>query len=84
MKCCFVISFVKVAFLNTRDKYCNTWARIGCCFSSEDHINLQGGSPLAFKNVAEFGDRFVDMMEPYDVEMRKKIEEIEIYSSNFS
>ncbi|MEM8928276.1 MAG: purine-nucleoside phosphorylase [Bacteroidota bacterium] len=42
----------------------------------EDHINLQGGSPLAFKNVAEFGDRFVDMMEPYDVEMRKKIEEI--------
>ena len=25
----------------------------------EDHINLQGGSPLAFKNVSEFGDRFV-------------------------
>ncbi|MEO0572875.1 MAG: purine-nucleoside phosphorylase [Bacteroidota bacterium] len=42
----------------------------------EDHINLQGGSPLAFKNVAEFGDRFVDMMEPYDLGMRKKIEEI--------
>ena len=39
----------------------------------EDHINLQGGSPLAFKNVAEFGDRFVDMMEPYDVDMRNKI-----------
>ncbi len=44
----------------------------------EDHINLQGGSPLAFKNVAEFGDRFVDMSEPYDPEMRKKIEEIAI------
>ena len=42
----------------------------------EDHINLQGGSPLAFKNVSEFGDRFVDMSEPYDLEMRKKIEEI--------
>ncbi|MCE2613212.1 purine-nucleoside phosphorylase [Flavobacteriaceae bacterium D16] len=39
----------------------------------EDHINLQGGSPLAFKNVAEFGDRFVDMSEPYDVEMKKKL-----------
>jgi len=39
----------------------------------EDHINLQGGSPLAFKNVAQFGDRFVDMMEPYDREMRKKL-----------
>ncbi|MEM9648457.1 MAG: purine-nucleoside phosphorylase [Bacteroidota bacterium] len=42
----------------------------------EDHINLQGGSPLAFKNVAEFGDRFVDMSEPYDLEMRQKIEAI--------
>jgi len=39
----------------------------------EDHINLQGGSPLAFKNVSQFGDRFVDMAEPYDVEMRKKM-----------
>lgn len=42
----------------------------------EDHINLQGGSPLAFKNVAEFGDRFVDMAEPYDLEMRTKVEAI--------
>ena len=39
----------------------------------EDHINLQGGSPLAFKNVAEFGDRFTDMANPYDGEMRKKL-----------
>ena len=42
----------------------------------EDHINLQGGSPLAFKNVSAFGDRFVDMSEPYDLEMRKKVEAI--------
>jgi len=42
----------------------------------EDHINLQGGSPLAFKNVSEFGNRFVDMSEPYDVNMREKIESI--------
>ncbi|MEO2050768.1 MAG: purine-nucleoside phosphorylase [Allomuricauda sp.] len=39
----------------------------------EDHINLQGGSPLAFRNVSSFGNRFVDMSEPYDVDMRKKI-----------
>ncbi|MEP3209177.1 MAG: purine-nucleoside phosphorylase [Maribacter sp.] len=39
----------------------------------EDHINLQGGSPLAFKNVAEFGDRFVDMAAPYDAEMGNKL-----------
>ncbi|MET6991348.1 purine-nucleoside phosphorylase [Sediminicola arcticus] len=42
----------------------------------EDHINLQGGSPLAFKNISEFGDRFVDMSEPYDLKMRKKVEAI--------
>lgn len=42
----------------------------------EDHINLQGGSPLAFRNVAKFGKRFVDMSEPYDPGMRKKTETI--------
>ena len=42
----------------------------------EDHINLQGSSPLAFKNVAEFGDRFTDMAEPYDLEMRSKLRAI--------
>jgi purine-nucleoside phosphorylase len=31
-----------------------------------DHINLQGGSPLGFRNVTDFGERFVDMSEPYD------------------
>jgi purine-nucleoside phosphorylase len=36
----------------------------------EDHINLQGGSPLAFKNVTEFGERFVDMSTPYDPALR--------------
>lgn len=42
----------------------------------EDHINLQGGSPLAFKNVAEFGDRFVDMSEPYSAILSDKLEKI--------
>lgn len=42
----------------------------------EDHINMQGGSPLAFKTVAEFGDRFVDMSAPYDLEMGNRIVEI--------
>lgn len=42
----------------------------------EDHINLQGSSPLAFKTVAQFGDRFVDMSAPYDLEMGNKIIEI--------
>ncbi|MEJ2584174.1 MAG: purine-nucleoside phosphorylase [Robiginitalea sp.] len=42
----------------------------------EDHINLQGGSPLAFKGVTDFGDRFVDMSEPYDPGLRSQLLEI--------
>ena len=42
----------------------------------DDHINLQGGSPLAFKGVEEMGERFVDMSAPYDAEMNAKIEKI--------
>lgn len=47
----------------------------------EDHINLQGGSPLAFKNVASFGVRFVDMSEPYDMAMCEKIKKIARYEN---
>lgn len=42
----------------------------------EDHINLQGGSPLAFKNVAEFGERFTDMSAPYDQAMGAQLASI--------
>lgn len=42
----------------------------------DDHINLQGGSPLALKNIAEFGDRFVDMSAPYDAHMNAKLKEL--------
>ncbi|MBC6998977.1 purine-nucleoside phosphorylase [Cytophaga sp. FL35] len=42
----------------------------------DDHINLQGGSPLAFKGVSKYGDRFVDMAEPYDVDMKEKLQKI--------
>lgn len=39
----------------------------------EDHINLQGGSPLAFKNVSDFGERFTDMCAPYNADLNTKI-----------
>src|SRR5690554_660638 len=42
----------------------------------DDHINLQGDSPLAFRGVEKMGERFVDMSAPYDAEMNKKLEEI--------
>ncbi|WP_298782488.1 purine-nucleoside phosphorylase [uncultured Polaribacter sp.] len=44
----------------------------------EDHINLQGGSPLAFKGANNFGNIFADMLEPYSKEINQKIKEIAI------
>lgn len=42
----------------------------------EDHINLQGDSPLAFKGVELLGERFVDMSQPYDLEINSKFKVI--------
>ncbi|RKS55109.1 purine-nucleoside phosphorylase [Gillisia mitskevichiae] len=42
----------------------------------DDHINLQGGSPLAFKGVEKLGERFVDMSAPYDAKMNRLLHEI--------
>lgn len=42
----------------------------------DDHINLQGGSPLAFKGVSELGERFVDMSAPYNAEINTTFESI--------
>jgi purine-nucleoside phosphorylase len=42
----------------------------------DDHINLQGGSPLAFKGVSDLGERFTDMSAPYDAEINSKFESI--------
>jgi purine-nucleoside phosphorylase len=40
----------------------------------EDHINLQGSSPLAFKGVEELGERFTDMSAPYNPEINTAFE----------
>ena len=42
----------------------------------EDHINLQGGSPLAFKGVEKLGERFTDMSTPYDAEINSTFKSI--------
>ena len=42
----------------------------------EDHINLQGSSPLAFKGVEYLGERFTDMSAPYDAEINSKFKAI--------
>ncbi|CAH8285077.1 purine-nucleoside phosphorylase [Mariniflexile fucanivorans] len=42
----------------------------------EDHMNLQGSSPLAFKGVEQLGERFADMSAPYDAEINTKFKAI--------
>lgn len=42
----------------------------------EDHINLQGSSPLAFKGTNDFGNIFADMLEPYSKYINSKIIEV--------
>jgi purine-nucleoside phosphorylase len=42
----------------------------------EDHINLQGTSPLAFQGNNYFGNIFVDMLEPYATKINEKIQKI--------
>ncbi|WP_422107254.1 purine-nucleoside phosphorylase [Winogradskyella sp.] len=42
----------------------------------DDHINLQGSSPLAFKGVEQLGERFTDMSAPYDPEINTRFESI--------
>ncbi|TXE09537.1 purine-nucleoside phosphorylase [Gelidibacter salicanalis] len=42
----------------------------------DDHINLQGSSPLAFKDVGQLGERFADMSAPYDANINSKFESI--------
>lgn len=42
----------------------------------EDHINLQGQSPLAFKNAKDFGNIFADMLEPYSKDLNSRLKAI--------
>ncbi len=42
----------------------------------EDHINLQGSSPLAFKGVEQLGERFTDMSLPYNKTLNTKFKNI--------
>ena len=42
----------------------------------DDHLNLQGNSPLAFAEVGEFGERFADMLEPYSKKINRVLKSI--------
>lgn len=42
----------------------------------DDHINFMGDNPLIGKNMDEYGERFIDMSEPYDREFIKLAHEV--------
>lgn len=67
---------IKKLFVSNAAGAINLSFKKGDMMLIEDHINLQGSSPLAFKGVAQFGERFTDMSEPYDLPMRKKLVKI--------
>ncbi|MCR8666693.1 purine-nucleoside phosphorylase [Aestuariibaculum sp. M13] len=54
----------------------NTNFKKGELMLLDDHINLQGDSPLAFKGVEHLGERFVDMSAPYSSEINSKFKTI--------
>ncbi|QRM88250.1 purine-nucleoside phosphorylase [Lacinutrix sp. WUR7] len=54
----------------------NTDYKKGELMLIEDHINLQGSSPLAFKGVSELGERFTDMSAPYDAKINESFKTI--------
>ncbi|MGB7394077.1 MAG: purine-nucleoside phosphorylase [Pricia sp.] len=67
---------IKKLFISNASGAINLDFGVGDLMLIEDHINLQGGSPLAFRNVTQFGTRFTDMSDPYDHHMRQKLSEI--------
>ncbi len=67
---------IKKLFVSNASGAINLNFKKGELMLVEDHINLQGGSPLAFAIVSDFGERFTDMCEPYDLNLRNRAIEI--------
>ncbi|MBT8269482.1 MAG: purine-nucleoside phosphorylase [Bacteroidia bacterium] len=67
---------IKVLLVSNASGAINLEFKKGELMLIDDHINLQGNSPLAFKGVNKLGERFTDMSEPYDNEINSKFESI--------
>ncbi|MFV0541785.1 MAG: purine-nucleoside phosphorylase [Aestuariibaculum sp.] len=60
---------IKTLLVSNASGAINTHFKKGELMLIEDHINLQGNSPLAFKGVSKLGTRFTDMSQPYNIEI---------------
>ena len=67
---------IKVLLVSNASGAINLDFKKGELMLIEDHINLQGSSPLAFTGVEKLGERFTDMSQPYDNAINKSFEEI--------
>ena len=67
---------VKTVVLSNAAGALNLSFKKGGLMLIEDHINLQGGSPLAEIGTEVLGNRFVDMIEPYSKRLNDKAVQI--------
>ncbi|MCQ0110315.1 purine-nucleoside phosphorylase [Zhouia amylolytica] len=67
---------IKKLFVSNASGAINLDLKKGDLMLIDDHINMLGGSPLAFKGVSQFGERFADMSEPYDLKMKEQLQSI--------
>jgi len=67
---------IKTLLVSNASGAINTNFKKGELMLIDDHINLQGSSPLAFRGVEKLGERFVDMSAPYDKTLNSTFETI--------
>ncbi|MGB1308556.1 MAG: purine-nucleoside phosphorylase [Oceanihabitans sp.] len=67
---------IKTLLVSNASGAINTNFKKGELMLIEDHINLQGSSPLAFKGVSKLGERFVDMSAPYNAKINAAFKSI--------
>ena len=67
---------IKTLLVSNASGAINTNFKKGELMLIDDHINLQGSSPLAFKGVELLGERFTDMSEPYNKNLNQKFKAI--------
>ncbi|MEZ4859086.1 MAG: purine-nucleoside phosphorylase [Flavobacteriaceae bacterium] len=67
---------IKYLFVSNASGAINLNFKKGEMMLIDDHINLQGSSPLAFLGVEHLGERFVDLSAPYNPKMNSLLEKI--------
>ncbi len=70
----------KIVILTNAAGGLRTYFNEGDLMVINDHVNMMGVSPLKGKNIAELGDKFPDMSEPYSTKYIKLLKKVAIDS----